>query len=213
LIDSLAKSDRLALLAKCRPVALLTADVIRSDESDASEVYFLTGASVALLVLNAKGVSTAAGLVKSEGAVGLQYALGFGPSIYQLLVQSSGSAQVVGGASLKRLMNLRPGILLNVSRYLWSSSQEHAQLAAAAQFQTVVQRLASWLLRSRDAPLDDFPVLTQTHLARMLGVRRSSVSVAAAELRRLGLIAYSRGRIELLNAPGLLLLSQQTMKP
>jgi hypothetical protein len=37
----------------------------------------------------------------------------------------------------------------------------------------------------------------------MLGVQRSSVTVAAGELQRQGLIGYSRGRIHILDRPGL----------
>jgi Mn-dependent DtxR family transcriptional regulator len=47
-----------------------------------------------------------------------------------------------------------------------------------------------------------FP-LTQEFLARMLGVRRASVSVAQAMLQRAGLIRYTRGTISVLDRAGL----------
>jgi hypothetical protein len=37
----------------------------------------------------------------------------------------------------------------------------------------------------------------------MLGVQRSTVTVAAGELQRSGIIGYSRGRIHILDRPGL----------
>jgi Mn-dependent DtxR family transcriptional regulator len=37
----------------------------------------------------------------------------------------------------------------------------------------------------------------------MLGVRRSSITLAAREMKLLGLIDYSRGNIKLLNKPAL----------
>lgn len=45
--------------------------------------------------------------------------------------------------------------------------------------------------------------LTQEFLAQMLGARRSTVTVAAGNLQRQGLIDYARGRVQILNRPGL----------
>jgi Mn-dependent DtxR family transcriptional regulator len=45
--------------------------------------------------------------------------------------------------------------------------------------------------------------LTQEYLANMLGVERSTVSVAAGDLQRQGLIKYSRGQVSILDREGL----------
>jgi len=45
--------------------------------------------------------------------------------------------------------------------------------------------------------------MTQELIANMLGVRREGVTDAAGKLQRAGLIRYSRGRIEVLDRPGL----------
>ena len=50
--------------------------------------------------------------------------------------------------------------------------------------------------------MDEFDLLHE-FLAEMLGVKRSSVSPAAAALQERGLIEYSRGRIHILNRDGL----------
>ena len=44
---------------------------------------------------------------------------------------------------------------------------------------------------------------TQEFLADMLGVRRTSISPAAHDLQRMGLITYTRGRIQLVDRDGL----------
>ena len=46
-------------------------------------------------------------------------------------------------------------------------------------------------------------VMTQELIANMLGVRREGVSEGALKLQDAGLIRYSRGRINVLNRPGL----------
>jgi CRP-like cAMP-binding protein len=58
-------------------------------------------------------------------------------------------------------------------------------------------RLCSWLLRAQDlSDLIELP-FTQEVIAKLLGARRPTASVIAAELRQQGLIDYSRGKIVL----------------
>ncbi len=65
-------------------------------------------------------------------------------------------------------------------------------------------RLARWLLTSADRMESSVLNLTQEFLAQMLGVQRSTVTVAAGELQTEGMIEYSRGKIQILNRPGLI---------
>jgi hypothetical protein len=64
-------------------------------------------------------------------------------------------------------------------------------------------RLCRWLLLVRALLHSDELPLTQEFLALMLGVQRTSVTVAAGTLQDAGLISYHRGRIRILDVPGL----------
>ena len=64
-------------------------------------------------------------------------------------------------------------------------------------------RLARWLLTSADRMESELLNLTQEFLSQMLGVQRSTVTVAAGDLQRQGMIGYSRGRIKIMNRPAL----------
>jgi Mn-dependent DtxR family transcriptional regulator len=68
---------------------------------------------------------------------------------------------------------------------------------------TTQQRLARWLLMTRDRMETDELPLTQELLARMLGVRRATVSDTARALGAAGLIRYTRGRITITDRAGL----------
>ncbi|MEP7101853.1 MAG: helix-turn-helix domain-containing protein, partial [Burkholderiales bacterium] len=65
------------------------------------------------------------------------------------------------------------------------------------------QQLCRWLLLSLDR-LNGFElVMTQELISNMLGVRREGVTEAALKLQKQGLIRYARGRITVLDRPGI----------
>jgi CRP-like cAMP-binding protein len=77
------------------------------------------------------------------------------------------------------------------------------QGTACAQAHSIRQRAARWMLHTEDrVRAAEFP-LTQEFLSHMLGVRRAGVSEVASGLQQEGLIAYSRGRIAVVDRPGL----------
>lgn len=83
---------------------------------------------------------------------------------------------------------------------LWAQA---AHCAACNALHDVTRRCCRWLLQTHDRVRADSFFLTQEYLATMLGVERSTVSVAAGELQRRGLIEYVRGRIRIRDREGL----------
>jgi hypothetical protein len=63
---------------------------------------------------------------------------------------------------------------------------------------SIEARLSRWLLRAYDLCGSSFTV-TQEALAAFMGVRRTSVSLAAHAMQNSGIIRYRRGKIEILN--------------
>jgi CRP-like cAMP-binding protein len=126
----------------------------------------------------------------------------------KLIVQSAGQAYAIEGAVAQRLVQRRRSLMLHFSRYLWSLFDNMAVLAARPYTEDIKIRLAHWLLlsaqRCAPAPL----VLTHAQIARMLGVRRASVSIAAHEMKLKRYISYSRGHIEILNLSALQAMAQ-----
>jgi CRP-like cAMP-binding protein len=65
------------------------------------------------------------------------------------------------------------------------------------------ERLARWLLMMRDRNDGDTLMITHELLAEMLGAHRPSVTLAAQELARAGLIERGRQRVTILDRRGL----------
>lgn len=84
---------------------------------------------------------------------------------------------------------------------------QSSQTAGCNARHQIEQRLARWLLLCFDRIGDQVLLLSHQYLADMLGVTRSSVTVVAGQLQERGLIQYSRGKIKLLDLPGLEALS------
>jgi CRP-like cAMP-binding protein len=204
LVAQLPPADQDLLLPRCEPVELKAGDVLSSPGAANGHAYFpLSGTTVALVVRNGGGSGLAVGLAGQEGAVGLQFALGMGAGHFTLLVQSGGTAFRADGAALQRLTDRRLSMLRTFAGYLWVFSQEVAKLAAAVQGQDIQARLARWILLSQTRSHRTELHLTHAHLADMLGVRRAGVTLAARNLKEMGLVDYRRGRIQILCFDGL----------
>jgi CRP-like cAMP-binding protein len=89
-------------------------------------------------------------------------------------------------------------------RYAHAFFNQVAQSAACNHFHSLQQRCCRWMLMTHDRMQADEFLLTQEFLAMMLGVQRTGVTAAAGGLQRAGLIRYSRGKVTIIDRPGLI---------
>lgn len=162
-------------------------------------VYFPTDSLVALLCLLENGGADEISVTGNEGMVGVSSFMGGDSSLGRAVVQCPGFAYRL---SRNRLLDEfdRHGELLRVLlRYVGSLVVQVGQTAVCNRHHSVEQQLCRWLLlcldRVPDAPL----AMTHGAMAEMLGVRRESVSSAAASLRERGFIEYHRGHVTVLD--------------
>ena len=87
-------------------------------------------------------------------------------------------------------------------RYTQALITQMAQTAVCNRHHSVDQQLCRWLLLSLDRLASNELTMTQELIANMLGVRREGVTEAAGKLQEAGLIRYRRGRITVLDRPG-----------
>ncbi|WP_444993900.1 Crp/Fnr family transcriptional regulator [Aliikangiella sp. IMCC44359] len=138
-----------------------------------------------------------------EGMLGVTLILGVNVATLDGIVQGSGSALRMTTAQLKHQLRLSPALMRTLKQYLYSSMVQLSQSIVCIHFHKIGPRLAHCLLRIYDQVQGAQFHFTHELLASMLGVRRSSITVAAGLLQKQKLIHYSRGNIIILNRKGL----------
>jgi len=166
-------------------------------------VYFPTDSIVSLLYVMENGASAEIAVVGNEGIVGIALFMGGETMPNRAVVQSGGHAFRLKGQRLKQEFNRGGALQHLLLRYTLAMLTQMAQTAVCNRHHSVDQQLCRWLLLSVDRlPSNDLS-MTQELIANMLGVRREGVTEAAGKLQSAGLINYSRGRITVLDRPGL----------
>ena len=166
-------------------------------------VYYPTTAIVSLLYVMDDGSSAEIAVVGNEGIVGVSLFMGGETTTSRAVVQSAGHGYRLKGQLLKEEF-LRAGPMQQLLlRYTQALLTQMAQTAVCNRHHSVDQQLCRWLLLSLDRLPSNKLTMTQELIANMLGVRREGVTEAAGKLQRAGLIHYSRGKITVMDRPGL----------
>lgn len=119
------------------------------------------------------------------------------------MVQVAGSAYQLRACVVRELVDRSDhfrGLLL---RYTQVMLTQIGQSVTCNRYHTIHQRLSRWLMIAMDHLPGTGLKLTQEQIAHSLGVRREGVTEAAGRLQKAGLIEYRRGRINILDRPGL----------
>jgi len=203
LLAALPRKDYQRLHPLLEPVSLQFGDVLYEAGARIHHVYFPNDCLVSLLTSVDSQRAAEVGLVGTEGMVGIPVALGITVSPFLAVVQGAGTALRMKTADLQREVVRSTALQRELFLFTHMLMTQVAQTAACNRFHVVTERLARWLLMTRDRVSSNEFVLTQDFLARMLGVRRVGVSEAATKLKKRELIAYNRGTITILDAKGL----------
>ncbi len=161
--------------------------------------YFVNAGLYSVLTVQPDGKSVEVGLIGREGFVGLPIIDGYRSSPLRIIVQGDGSAYRVDVHTFSKILPHSPRLQLELHRFAQRLAMQSTQIAACNRLHEVDERLARWLLMSRDRIGSDEMPLTQEFLGHMLGTRRASVSIAAGMLQKAGMITYTRGNVTIVD--------------
>jgi CRP-like cAMP-binding protein len=166
-------------------------------------IYFLNSGLISTDALTEKGESVEVGVIGREGFSGLPALLDQPQMSHSVLMQGVGEGLRIR-SSILRDQFLKGGMLQRlVHSFAYLQLVQVSQSVLCNRMHEVDARLARWLLTSADRMESESLNLTQEFLAQMLGVQRSTVTVAAGDLQRAGMIGYSRGKIHIVDRANL----------
>ncbi len=162
-------------------------------------VYFPNRGMVSQVVVTKDGRTVEVGVVGYEGYVGAGLAVGLSRGSVREIVQIAGDGFRMIGNALERILRSTPQLQMILSRHSGLQGMQVAQTAACNRLHDIQQRLSRWLLMTQDRV--NLAVLPITHdfIATMMGTDRSTVSLAASDLQKKGIIEYIRGAVKVVN--------------
>ena len=203
LLGALPRKDYRRLLTVLEPVQLAFGEVLYESHSEIRHVYFPNDCFVSMLTTVNAGQAAEVGLIGSEGMIGVPMALGVAVSPFRAVVQGGGTAMRLKTMDFRRNFSNSAALKREVFLFTHLLMIQIAQTAACNRFHVVTQRMARWILMTRDRVNSNEFRITQKFLALMLGVHRPGVTMAMSSLRERKLIVYRRGTITILDHGGL----------
>jgi CRP-like cAMP-binding protein len=201
LLAALPAKDFRRLLPYLTTVPIRVKQVLHTRGEPLRAVYFLNGGVASIVTMLSDGTMVEAATVGNEGMLGIEAFLSIdavapGKTLMQV---PDTDAEMLGVEDFRREVAARGALHDLMGRYTQVIIAQMMQSAACHAMHPVQQRCARWLLMTHDRMHEQDFNLSHEFLAVVLGVRRPTVSVAAAMLQEAGLIRYTHGRVTVRN--------------
>jgi len=203
LLLALPSSNLKQLTPELERVRCERGQILMDADSPLDHVFFPDSGVVSVVAVYADGSIIEMATIGREGCTAMQAVFGAKSSSVRLLVQIPGDAAKMSRAAFTRAMGSMPSFRNLMFAHVQAFLEQVLVSVACNGAHSLKERLARWMLMMRDRGDDDALQITQSLLAEMLGVQRPSVTNAARELERAGLIARGQRQITILDRPGL----------
>jgi len=168
-----------------------------------THAYFPHNSMISLVAVLRDGGSAEVATFGREGVVGFASSLVSHEAFGRYVVQVPGTASRLSVERLREAAEVSPRLRQVLRRYIEALLAQTFQSVACNAVHDVEARCCRWILSTQDRVGHDDLALTHEFLAEMLGVQRSTVSIALRALQTAGLIAQHRGVITVQSRSGL----------
>ncbi len=199
LLRAMPAADLERLLPLLEAVELKSGRILHHAHVPISHFYFIDSGLVSIEAEAEHHKWTEVWQVGNEGCLGLPLVVGRESPTYRRVALVAGRALRLQHrefqAKISEIASLRRALL----QYLFVVLLQTSRLNACNLRHSVSQRVARWLLLACYRYGSPYLPITQSVLARVLGIRRASVSTCLGEFQRLGCISKERGTIVVTN--------------
>jgi CRP-like cAMP-binding protein len=203
LLSGLDAGGLARLQSGLQKVSLRRGQVLHPAGEPIKHVYFPDSGMISMLTVMQSGEQIETAIIGSEGVAGGWVAIDGANSNTQTTVQIDGSGWQMPAAKFLEAYHASDRFKSAMNEYQGIILFQAQQSAACHALHTVESRLCRWLLQAKDVVGSDEIELTQEFLSHMLGVRRTSVTLAARTLQKSRLIRYARGKIKIVDRKGI----------
>ncbi|WP_408638635.1 Crp/Fnr family transcriptional regulator [Paraburkholderia ginsengisoli] len=202
-LDALDSLQRNALLSQLQLVHLQSGQVLCEPGDNFEHIYLPTTTVLSLQYVLSNGMMLEVAEIGSEGLFG-QHLVGTNSvTPYRLVTCRDGFAYRVSTDALFKVLSgsaeLR-SLVLGCIQFLMA---QIAQISFCSRHHLLKKQLCRWLILAYDRSRSVEIKVTHSMLAQMLGVWRESISDAAGDLQKMGLIHQHRRSIILADLQGL----------
>lgn len=166
-------------------------------------LHFPISGIVSLIYELEDGSSSEVALVGNEGMIGISIFMGGESMPSSTEVQCAGAAFRLDRKIMKQEFALGGQLQHLALLYTQALISQTSQTAVCNQHHTLDQRLCRWLLMTVDRLHETEVIITQEIIAKLLGVRRESITETVGQLQRDGAIERSRGRLNIVDRAGI----------
>ena len=172
-------------------------DVLQGSDSSIEAIWFPLSGMVSTMRPLDKDAMVEVDASGAEGFVGIELVLGMRTTSDCWMVQSPGRFARLDAHVFLEALERDPALREIAHTYAAAVLAIRGQWIACNARHTIEQRLAKWLLVTRDRVGDEIQI-TQDTVAMMLGVRRASVVTVLGRFVDEGLVAHGYARVRVL---------------
>ncbi len=204
LLRGLPDAELRSVLALCERVDVRPRQILHHWNLPMHDVYFVEQGLISVSVKVSRERSVEGWLIGTEGMTGLPVLLGDAENPpHRRVVQVGGSALRMSARDFTAAVQELDRFRQTLHRYVQFVLCQCSQWGACNAHHSLKQRTARWLLGASDGLQSERLPITHQLLARLLGVRRASVSECLAALETAGAIRNTRSLVEVAD-PGAL---------
>lgn len=194
------QTPELALLQRhLVPLELSAGDRLHDFGKLVEDVIFLHSGLAGMTIPLCKSDGAGAVLVGREGVIGGFAAAASIPAICDTAVYIAGQASRISASVFRRIVDQSAPIRHCAARYDTAMLAQAQQTAMCNAVHPVAARVCRWLLEIQDRNGSNQVPLTQSTLAQLLGVRRTTVTLVAGRLEDAGVLRCRRGYMEIVS--------------